>query len=109
MKRLPRFQRPNKKLKKRVGSAWRKPRGIDSKQRMRLKSAGAVPRIGYGTSRIWKGLHPSGYREIIVYNVDGLKRLDRLTDAARIAACVGEKKRQDIEKAAREIGVKLLN
>ena len=43
----PKFARQNRAQKKRVGEAWRKPRWIDNKQRVKLKWAGASPAIGY--------------------------------------------------------------
>lgn len=109
MKKLPKFQRPNRRFKKRVGDAWRKPRGIDSKQRMQWKSAGAVPKIGYRTAREWRGLHPSGYREVEVRNVSDLKKIDSSKEAARIYAGVGGRKRKDILNEASERGIKVLN
>lgn len=90
-------------------NAWRKPRGIDNKQRMRWKSAGAIPRIGYRQARKERGFHPSGFMEALVHNVSELRRVSPQKEVARIAGGVGGKKRVEIRKIAQELGVKLLN
>lgn len=108
-KKIPRFVRQNYKLKGRVGSSWRKPRGIDNKQRIQKKGSSAMPRIGYRTPRKGRGLHPSGFAEVPVYNASQLSSLDKPKQAGRIASGVGAKKRAAIAKKAKELGVKLLN
>ena len=56
-----------------------------------------------------RGLHPSGYEEVLVYNVKDLEKVDKERQAIRIASCVGMKKRLAIEEKARELGIKILN
>ncbi|HEC32380.1 MAG TPA: 50S ribosomal protein L32e, partial [Deltaproteobacteria bacterium] len=56
-----------------------------------------------------RGLHPSGFEEIMVYNVKDLEAIDPATQAARIGGTVGTKKRMEIEKKAKELDVRLLN
>ncbi|MGB9630758.1 MAG: eL32 family ribosomal protein, partial [Candidatus Methanodesulfokora sp.] len=48
--------------------SWRKPRGIDNKQRLKLKSRPKLPGKGYKNPDEIRGLHPSGLKPIIVHN-----------------------------------------
>ena len=109
MKKLPSFKRSNVSKFKRLKNAWRKPRGIDNKQRMRRKSAGAIPKIGYRQARKERGFHPSGLMEVLVHNENELRRVSPQKEVARIAGSVGGKKRVEIRKIAQELKVKLLN
>ena len=88
---------------------WRKPRGSQSKTRRGEKGKAAMPRIGYGTAKRIRGLHPSGFKEVIVYSPNELKNLDVKKEAVRIAARVGKKKRMEILERAKEMKIKVLN
>ncbi|GIU71425.1 MAG: 50S ribosomal protein L32e [Candidatus Nitrosocaldaceae archaeon] len=94
---------------KRVKESWRKPRGIDNRMRRRLKGWPKLVKIGYGSPRVTRYLHPSGYNDVLVYNVDDLLKLDKTRDAARIGASVGRRKRIQILKKAKELNIKVLN
>jgi large subunit ribosomal protein L32e len=107
-RKKPDFVRKRGKIYKRLGLKWRAPRGIHSKLRMHKREAGNLPRAGYGSPRIVKGLHPSGFREILVYNLNDLKKIGQ-GEAARIATNVGKKKRIELMKKAEELKLKVLN
>jgi len=94
-----------KRLKKR----WRKPRGSQSKMRKQKGGRPAMPRVGRRTSRAWRGLHPSGRGEFFVRNLSDLKRVNEKTQAIRISAAVGKKKKEEILKRAKELNLKVLN
>lgn len=94
---------------KKLKANWRKPKGIDNKMRLQMKGWPPLVKVGYRSSRIGRGLHPSGLQEIIVHNVKELSHIDTKTQAARIAGTVGLKKRLDILREARRIGVRVLN
>ncbi|MEM2714186.1 MAG: 50S ribosomal protein L32e [Candidatus Bathyarchaeia archaeon] len=93
----------------RVDDSWRRPKGIDSKMRREVKGWPARVKIGYRGPRKARGLHPSAYREVIVYNVDDLSRVDPKTEAIRVAHTVGAKKRTEILNRAKELGIHVLN
>ncbi len=107
-KKKPKFLRQGQYLK-RVGSKWRKPRGIHSKLRLKKKSKGNIPNVGYMGPRNLRGLHPSGLREKIVENVNQLSTIDSKKEAARISSKVGGRKRKEILKKAEELNLKVLN
>src|SRR6185369_14131589 len=56
-----------------------------------------------------RGLHPSGYNDILVFNTKDLIQIDPKKDAVRIAHGVGNKKRIDIVTEALKLKIKILN
>jgi large subunit ribosomal protein L32e len=77
--------------------------------RRQLKSKGALPTPGYGSPAAVRGLHPSGFREVLVYNATSLSGLDPETVAIRIGGTVGLRTRTKIQAIALEQGLKVLN
>ncbi len=67
------------------------------------------PGAGYRTPKETRGLHPSGYKEVLVHNLDGVDRINPETQAIRIAHTVGTRKRIEISSKASEQGIHILN
>ena len=88
---------------------WRRPKGTDSKMRMKLKGKARSPSIGWSSPRLVRGLHSSGYEDVLVHNVKELEMLDPQRQAARIAHTVGKRKWMAIIERAKELGIKVLN
>lgn len=103
------FQRQCLHAKKKLKNTWRRPRGLTSKQRRQYKAKGAHPQAGYNAPAAVRGMHPSGYFEVLVHNPSDLEGLDATTLAVRIAGGVGRKKRGEIQQKALEAGLKVLN
>jgi large subunit ribosomal protein L32e len=105
----PQFNRQDHHKKSRVPTSWRRPRGTLSKQRLGIKGKGDTVEAGYRTPTEVRGLHPSGFEEVRVHNVDGLEGVDGDTQAVRIASTVGGRKRERIEETAEDRGIRVLN
>jgi len=105
----PKFRRQESWRYKRVSQVWRKPDGVDSKMRKKVRGWPKSAEIGYRGPRVARGLHPSGYAEVIIRTVDDLSKIDSKTQAARIAHTVGMKKRAEISIRTGERGVRILN
>jgi large subunit ribosomal protein L32e len=107
--RRPAFKRQEWFRYAKLGEKWRKPKGIHSKMKRRLKRRPPMVDIGFRGPSAARGLHPSGFEEVLVYNVDGLDGLDPKVQAVRIGGTVGTKKRIAIEDRAAELGIRVLN
>lgn len=104
----PKFVRQNVAQKKRVGGAWRKPRGIDNKQRVKKRWAGAMPNIGYRQEKALR-YKRNGMRIVVVYNKAQLEMCDPARDCAVFAATLGMRKRAELIVLARGRGLRVLN
>ncbi len=105
----PSFRRHDSHKKKRVGTSWRFPGGIHNKQRSGIAAKGAMVQVGYGSPKEVKGLHPSGYEDVLVHNLKEIDTVDASIQAIRISSTVGLKKRLDLEEKAERLGLKILN
>ena len=109
-KKAPSFRRTEWFRYKRLSrSGWRAPHGMDSKQRRNYKYRSALVRVGHGKVAAARGLHPSGFREVMVQNTTDLEIIDPETEAARVGRSVGGRKREQIYSRADELGIRVLN
>ena len=109
-KKTPAFKRTEWFRYKRLSrSGWRKPHGMDNKQRRNFKYRSSLVRIGHGKVKDARGLHPSGFREVRVMNTNDLESIDPETEAARVGKTVGGRKRELIYTRADELGIRILN
>jgi len=105
----PRFLRDEWFRHPRLGMKWRKPQGDHSKMRTHWRYRTNVPSIGYRGPVDVRGLHPSGFEEVLVHNPGQLQGLDPGRQAVRIGSGVGLRKRALIQAAAEEKGLRVLN
>ena len=105
----PDFRRQESWRYKRVKESWRRPRGIDSKMRKKVKGWPRSVEVGYRAPKKTRGLHPSGYAEALVYNADDVEKVSPTTQVIRIAGTVGARKRVEISARAEERGIHILN
>ena len=109
-KGTPSFRRTEWFRYKRLSrSGWRAPHGMDNKQRRNYKYRGSLVRIGHGKVKAANGLHPSGFEEVMVHQSSALDNMDAETQAARVGATVGGRKREVIHSRADELGIRVLN
>jgi large subunit ribosomal protein L32e len=104
-----RFKRDGYGKKRQLSDSWRKPRGQHNKQREQKKAKGALPKPGFGSPVAVRGMHPSGFFEVLVASAKELAGLDPKTHAVRISATVGDRKRVALQEAALAAGLKVLN
>ncbi len=107
--RKPAFRRQEWFRYKKLGVKWRKPKGKTSKTRRYEKGKPAMPSVGYRSPKATRGLHPSGYQDVLVRNIREIENLDPATQAGRISASVGKRKKEVMLEKARELGIKVLN
>ena len=109
-KKQPAFRRQEWFRYKRLShSGWRKPTGYQSKQRLNMKYRSPMARIGFGKISAVRGLHPSGFKEVLVHQISDLESVNPELQAIRIGSTVGNRKRLTIHDRADDLGVRILN
>ena len=108
-KNKPEFARSESWRYVKLKKNWRRPRGLDHKMRRKIKGWPATVNTGYKGPKVARGLHPSGYREVLVHNPADLSNIDPKFEAARIAHTVGRRKRVQIVAEAKKLEVFILN
>lgn len=103
------FKKQGSRVYKKVDESWRKPRGTDSKMRKEKKGKPPLVKVGYKKPESERGIHPSGFREVLVNNPKEVEDVDPDTQAVRVASSVGKRKSSLILKKAEELGIKVLN
>ena len=98
---LLRLGKRRKKLQK-----WRSPKGRDNKMRLREKSKGRTVEIGYKQDNKTRG-KINGKKIIIVRNIQEL--LNAGKENAIILGKIGNKKKIEISRIAKEKGIYILN
>jgi large subunit ribosomal protein L32e len=103
------FKRDGYGKKRQLSDSWRKPRGQHNKQREQKKAKGALPKPGFGSPIAVRGMHPSGFFEVLISSVKELEGIDPKTHAVRIGATVGGRTRGGLQETALGAGFKVLN
>ncbi|MEM2897143.1 MAG: 50S ribosomal protein L32e [Candidatus Bathyarchaeia archaeon] len=107
--RRHRFIRQESWRYRRLGDSWRRPKGKSSRMRLSRKGWPIKVSVGYGLSKSLKGIHPSGMKEVLVFNPEELENVNPGEKVVRIAHTVGKRKRLIIMERAKELGIKVLN
>ncbi len=106
-RKKPKFNVPNASAKVRVKKRWRKPRGTHNKKRMGKAFMGASPNVGYRNPKTTRGL-TGGKNVVLICNMNQLEDLDKET-VLRISGSIGRKKREEIDKKAKSLGLRIIN
>lgn len=108
-RKRPKFIRAEFHRLKRLQTSWRRPRGIDSKMRKKLKGKRKRPSTGYRNPQLVKGLHPSGKEVVKVFNIFDLDDVDTANQIIQIGSTVGSRKRISIINLAEEKDIHIIN
>lgn len=108
-KERPEFRRQESWRYVRLKDNWRRPRGKDSKMRLQVSGWPPLVKVGYRSPRKYRGLHPSGFKEVLVSNENELRGLDPSIHAVRISGSVGRRNKLKIYEAALAAGLRVLN
>ena len=109
--RRPKFTRQASYRYWRIGrwESWRRPRGLQSKQRRHYGYRSTVVSVGFGSPAATRGLTPTGFRPILIRTAKEIESLDVHRDAVLIARTVGTRRRLVLEEEARRRGLHILN
>ena len=105
----PRFHRQDAHKRVKLKSGWRRPKGLQSK--MRLKKRGYARNVsdGWGSPRAVEGLTRAGLRPIHIATIAQIDKLNPKTDCAIFVSTLGGKKREQLLLRAKERGVAVLS
>ena len=104
----PDFIRQESWRYKRVATSWRRPRGIDSKMRVKRHGRPRLVKVGYRSPSLIRGYHSSGFEEQLVFTLHDLEKVTG-NQVVRIGHTVGLVKRLKIVEKAKELGLRVLN
>jgi large subunit ribosomal protein L32e len=107
-RKKPLFIRKDIYKKARVGGSWRKPRGLDNKQRLCKRGSPKKISNGYRAPKEVRGLHKSGLMPVVVSNISQLNSLTK-EQGAILSAKIGDRKRQMLIIEAKKKSITLLN
>lgn len=103
----PTFLRQDSHKKGEISNNWRKPKGLQSKMRLKKKGYPRSIEIGWKSPTLVRGLTQDGLKPVIVNNV---KDLENQKDVGLIISkSVGKKKRVEILNKAKELSLKVIN
>jgi large subunit ribosomal protein L32e len=108
-RKKPAFVRQESWRYKRLKESWRRPKGLDNKMRRKIKGWPPTVNTGYRGPKVARGLHPSGYKEVLVHNAEEIKEIDPKIQAIRIAHKTGKRKKAEIIAQARKRKIHILN
>jgi len=104
--KMPKFIRSGAYKKKKLDIKWRKPKGGGSKVRFKFRGHRSMLKIGYGSPTEVKHFLRSGFRSVLVSCIKDLdKVVDKKHESAIISSTVGLKKKIDIVRKAKELGI----
>jgi large subunit ribosomal protein L32e len=107
-KTKPSFFRKDRYKKSRIGKSWRKPRGLDNKQRLGKRGPAIKISNGYRAPKAVRGMHKSGLLPMVVCSAAQLSSLTK-EHGVIVSANVGDRKRLQIITEAQKKGLTILN
>ncbi|MBD3263074.1 50S ribosomal protein L32e [Candidatus Woesearchaeota archaeon] len=108
-KKKPKFVRQEAIVRKRLGTKWRRPKGIHSKMRENRAGKRARVKAGYRLPRKTRGLHKSGLTEVHISNLSQLENLNKEKQVSVFSSTIGKKKKIVMLKKAIELSIQIAN
>jgi len=108
-KKKPLFIRQDAHKHKRLGRKWRKPKGIQSKMRLRRRGYRKSVSVGYRSPENVRYFDKSEFKKCLISSLKDLKTIDGKKQGIIIASYVGLKKKIDIIKEAQKLSIRILN
>ncbi|MGQ9478578.1 MAG: 50S ribosomal protein L32e [Thermoproteota archaeon] len=106
----PEFTRQESWRYVRIKENWRRPRGKDSKMRLRIKGWPRVVRIGYRGTKEARGLHPTGLKPVMVSSKKDLEEVGPPEGKIIIfSSRMGRRLRETLAKEALARGFRIAN
>lgn len=105
----PKFVGQDTHKRKRIRPRWKRPKGMQSKMRLHRRGYRKSVTPGYGSPKIVKGLDASGLKIVNINSLKELEGIDKASQGIIISGSLGNKKRVEIIKKAKETGIKILN
>jgi len=102
------FIRQDIHKKKRLTKKWRKPRGCDSKKRLR-KQNHVIVSPGYGSPKLFKHSHYSGLSIVNISSVKEIDSLDSKTQGAIVSGKIGFKNQKKVIQELLKKKIRILN
>ena len=107
-RRKPDFLRQCVGEKRKLGSKWRKPRGLHSKIRRKYRGHSVRVLVGYKSPAEVRGMTRNGLKPVLVVNLSQLSNLDK-SNGIIIDSKVGSRKKIEIISHANKKGIAVLN
>ena len=108
-KKKPEFIRQDAHKKAKVGWKWRKPRGSDSKMRVRRKGYKRSVTVGWKSPASIRGSGKEGLNPFTVMNLKDIEKADPKLHVIVIPSGVGKKKKLVLLEKAISKGIKVEN
>ncbi len=108
LKKKPRFIKKDVHRKAKLKIRWRKPKGLQNKQRIKGKSHMANPDSGYRSPAEIRGVHKSGLIPVVISNILDLEKVSK-SEGVIISSKLGDKKRLLIIEKIKSAGLRVLN
>ena len=103
-----RFTRQDSHKKKRLNKKWRKPRGRQSKMRLR-RDGRKVVTPGYGSPKEEKGKHHKGLEIVRVQKMEDIDKIDPKKQGAIVSGRLGLRRKLPLLEALMEKKITVLN
>ncbi|MCB9362442.1 50S ribosomal protein L32e [Candidatus Woesearchaeota archaeon] len=105
----PTFSRQDSHKKPKLGTVWRRPKGLQSKMRLMKRGYKRRPEVGWGSPKSVKGLSPEGLMPVSIASAADVEALDAKKDGAMLKRTLGTRKKSEIVKALVARKITILN